>query len=141
MPDVVYKEESYRIVGACFEVYRDKGCGFHESVYQECLEVEFGLQGIPAIPKPRLEIEYKGHLLAQRFEPDFVCFGAIVVELKALPHLVEEHSAQVMNYLKATGFKLGILVNFGHFPRLEYLRLVANDRWAAGDSNPPDLRT
>ncbi|MEI9892786.1 MAG: GxxExxY protein [Chthoniobacter sp.] len=141
MSDVLYKDESYRIIGACFEVYKDKGCGYHEPVYQECLGFEFDLQDLPAIAKPRLELEYKGHRLEQKFEPDFVCFGKIIVELKALSHLIDEHSAQLMNYLKATGFKLGLLVNFGHHPRLEYLRIVADDRWSTRDNNPPDLQS
>ncbi len=130
MAEIIYKDESYRIVGACFEVYNDKGCGFHESVYQECLGIEFRLQDISAVAKPKLELEYKGHRLEQRYEPDFICFGKIIVELKALSHLTEEHHAQVMNYLKATGFKLGLLINFGHHPRLEYHRIAAHDKWA-----------
>lgn len=140
MPDVIYKGESYRVMGACFEVYSGKGCGFHGPVYQECLGIEFRLREIPAIGKPRLELDYKGHKLEQRFEPDYVCFGKIVVELKAVSHLTEDHRAQVMNYLKATGFKLGILVNFGHHPRLETLRVVADDRWTDHQTKTtPDL--
>jgi len=140
MSDILYKDESYRIVGACFEVYKDKGCGFHEPVYQECLGIEFRLQGIRALPKPRLELEYKGHKLEQKFEPDYICFDEIVVELKAVSHLNEEHRAQVMNYLKATGFKLGLLVNFGHHPRLESVRVVADDKWSNRGAEPPDLQ-
>ena len=141
MPEIIYKDESYRITGACFEVYKDKGCGFHEPVYQESLGIEFRLQGIPAISKPKLELEYQGHKLEQTFEPDYVCFGKIIVELKAVSHLTEDHQAQVMNYLKATGFKLGILVNFGHHPRIETMRIVADDRWADRDTTPPDLKS
>jgi GxxExxY protein len=140
MSDILYKDESYRIIGACFEVYKDKGCGFHEPVYQECLGIAFRLQGIRALPKPRLELEYKGHKLGQKFEPDYICFGGIVVELKAVSHLNEEHRAQVMNYLKATGFKLGLLVNFGHHPRLESVRVVADDKWSSRGAEPPDLQ-
>lgn len=139
MPEIIYQEESYKLLGACFEVYKEKGCGFHEPVYQECLGIEFRRQQIPAIPKPRLELEYKGEKLEQRFEPDYVTFGKIVVELKALSHLAEEHDAQVMNYLKATRFKLGLLVYFGHYPKLEYRRLVAHDHWDARHSQPPDF--
>ena len=139
MPDLLYKDESYKIVGACFEVYREKGCGFHEPVFQGCRGIEFGLQAIPAITKPRLEVEYKGHRLEQKLEPDFVCFGSIIVELKALSQLAEEHTAQVMNYLKAARMKLGLLVNFGHYPRLEHVRILADDRWNTRDSRPPDL--
>jgi GxxExxY protein len=131
MAEIIYKDESFQIVGACFEVYNDKGCGFHEQVYQECLGIEFRLRGIPASPKQRLQLEYKGHPLEQRYEPDVICFGKIIVELKALSHLTEEHHAQVMNYLKATGFKLGVLINFGHHPRLEYHRIAAHEKWTS----------
>lgn len=139
MEEIIYKEESYKIMGACFEVYKEKSCGFHEPVYHECLSIEFGLQAIPAISKPRLELDYKSRKLEQGFQPDFVCFGKLIVELKALSHLAEEHDAQVMNYLKATGFKLGLLVNFGHHPKLEYRRIVAHDKWIQRDPAPPDL--
>jgi GxxExxY protein len=140
MAEIIVKDKCFQIVGACFEVYNDKGCGFHEPVYQECLAIEFRLRGIPAIPKQRLHLEYKGHTLEQRYEPDFICFGKIIVELKALSHLTEEHHAQVMNHLKATGFKLGLLLNFGHHPRFEYHRIAAHDRWAPPLINH-DLRT
>ena len=139
MPEIIYKEESYQILGACFEVYKDKGCGFHEPVYQECLGIEFRLQNLPAIPKPKLELAYKQQLLEQRYEPDFVCFAKIIVELKALSHLTADHDAQVMNYLKATGMKLGLLVNFGHYPRLEHRRIVAHDSWSSRENEPPDF--
>src|SRR3954466_3396284 len=98
---LLYHEESYRILGACFEVYKEKGCGFNEPLYHECLQIECELQGIPAIHEPGLELEYKGRKLRQRFIPDFLMFGKIVVELKAASRLLDEHKAQVMNYLKA----------------------------------------
>jgi GxxExxY protein len=119
-----YKEESYRIIGACFEVYKEKGCGFLEAVYQECLEMEFGIQEIPFAPQSRLSLSYKGQALQQTYTPDFLCFGKIIVEIKALGNLAGEHRAQVLNYLKATGFKLAFLVNFGHHPKLDYERIV-----------------
>ena len=122
--DLLFKEESYRIVGACFEVYKEKGPGFGENVYQECLELEFLLQAIPFRPKLELCLEYKGKPLVCKFIPDFLCFGEIIVELKAVVELCDEHRAQVHNYLKATGFRLGLLVNFGHHPQLEYERIV-----------------
>ena len=140
MSDIIYSDESYRIIGACFEVYKEKGCGFHEPVYQECLGIEFRLQGIPAVSKPKLELAYKGEKLEQRFEPDYICFGKIIVELKAVSQLTDDHRAQVMNYLKATGFKLGILVNFGHHPRIETMRIVADDKWNDRNTEPPDLK-
>jgi len=122
--ELVYKEESYRIMGACFEVYNEKACGFVEPVYQECLEIELGLQQIPLIPQQELSLFYKGRPLNQKYRPDFICFGTIFVELKAVSELIDEHRAQVHNYLKATGHKLGLLVNFGHYPKLFYERIV-----------------
>ena len=124
MREVVYREESYAIMGACFEVYKEKGPGFLEAVYQECLALEFGLLGIPAVGQPKLELEYKGVRLKQSYEPDFVSHGKIIVELKAVSQLADEHRAQLHNYLKATGHKLGLLVNFGHYQQLEYERIV-----------------
>lgn len=127
MGELLYKEESYRIIGACFEVYKEKGCGFTEAVYQECLQIEFRIQEIPFVAQPLMNLEYKGHCLAQTFRPDFICFGKIVVELKAIERLCDAHRAQTLNYLNASVFDLALLVNFGHFPKLEYER-IANDR-------------
>jgi GxxExxY protein len=122
--EVLFKDESYRIVGACFEVYNELGNGFLEAVYQEALRYELQWRGIPFQEKPQIELSYKGTPLMQTYQPDFLCHGKIVVELKAVKSLADEHRAQVINYLKATRKKLGLLVNFGHHPRLEYERLV-----------------
>jgi GxxExxY protein len=124
MTEIIYKTESYAIMGACFEVYNDKGCGFLEPVYQECLAIEFEYQRIPAIAKPALTLSYRGRLLTQTYNADFVCFEKIIVELKAVSALTDEHRAQLLNYLHATGFELGLLVNFGHYPKLEYERIA-----------------
>ena len=124
MTEIIYKSESYAIIGACFEVYNEKGCGFLEAVYQECLGIEFEYQRIPAIAKPLLALSYRGRSLKQTYEPDYVCFEKIIVELKAVSSLTDEHRAQLLNYLHATGFELGLLVNFGHYPGLEYERIA-----------------
>ena len=124
MTEVLYREESYKIMGACFEVYKQKGCGFTEPVYQECLALEFQLQGIPFISEAVVEMEYKGTKLEQTFRLDFICFGSIVVELKSLSKLADAHRAQVLNYLHANKFRLGLLVNFGHYPKVEYERII-----------------
>ena len=124
MVEVVLKEESYRIVGACFEVYNAMGCGFLEAVYQECLSIEFSNQAIPFKAQIPLELTYKGQVLEQKYVPDFTCFEKVIVEIKALKELSDEHRAQVHNYLKATGYRLGLLVNFGQHPKLEYERIV-----------------
>lgn len=122
--ELYFKEESYRIMGACFEVYKEKGSGFLEGVYQECLEIELGLREVPFRPQTSLDLSYKGRELKQKHVPDFICFGQIILEIKAVSQLHDEHRAQVHNYLKATGFKLGLLVNFGHYPQVEYERIV-----------------
>ncbi len=122
--DVLYKDESYRIMGACFEVYKDKGCGFVEPVYQKCLSLELAMRSIPFEEQVELQLEYKGRSLQQRYKPDFICFDKIIVEVKAVSKLNDEHRAQVHNYLKATGHKLGLLVNFGHYPKVEWERIV-----------------
>jgi GxxExxY protein len=111
-------------MGACFEVYKEKGCGFLEAVFQECLELEFGDQQIPFVSQPKLALTYKGRPLKQTYVPDFVCFDKVIVELKAVSALADEHRAQMHNYLRATGHHLGLLVNFGHFPKVEYERIA-----------------
>ncbi len=128
MSELIYKDESYAIIGACFSVYKEKGCGFVEPVYQECLEIEFEFQKIPFIAQECLNIHYRGRKLQQFYKPDFICFGKIIVEIKAVNTVAKEHHAQVMNYLKATGYHLGLLVNFGHFPKLEYHRIAWSDK-------------
>ncbi len=122
--DLLYKDECYKIIGACFEVYNNKGCGFLEPVYQECLQIEFDYQGIPYEAQKELFISYRDHRLRQMYKADFVCYGNIIVEIKAVSKLVDEHRGQVINYLNAAGVKLGLLVNFGHYPQLEWERVI-----------------
>ena len=139
MSEILFKEESYKIVGACFEVYREKGCGFHEPVYQECMEIELGLQQVPFVAQQPLSLQYKGRTLQTKYVPDFLCYEQIVLELKAVTEITDEHSAQVINYLKATGLRLGILVNFGHYPKAQIERIVAGQGrfdWRTNQSIP-----
>ena len=126
MADLLFKDESYAIMGACFEVYKDKGCGFVEPVYQECLEIELLHRGIPFVAQHELDLFYRDVRLSHSYKPDFICYDKIIVEIKAARMLAAENRAQVMNYLKATGFELGLLINFGHFPLLESERIVAS---------------
>ena len=121
---VVFREESYAIQGAVFEVYREMGCGFLEAVYQECMEKELQRRGVQFRSRPELQLQYKGETLAQTYMPDLICHDRIVVELKAVKTLAPEHEAQILNYLKATGFKLGLLVNFGSYPTATVRRFV-----------------
>ena len=121
---ILFKEESYKIVGACFEVYKEIGSGFLEAVYQECLAMEFRDRGIPFVEQPKLKLTYKTQQMKQVYQPDFVCFDQIIVEIKAVKTLTDEHRAQTINYLKATHNPLGLLINFGHYPKIEHERYL-----------------
>lgn len=96
-------------------------------MYQECLQIELSLQNIPFVAQPQLRLEYKGNSLSQHFRPDFICYGKIIVEIKALEKLANVHRAQTLNYLNATGCELALLINFGGYPKLEYERLVNSE--------------
>ena len=122
--NILFKEECYQIQGAVFDVYREMGCGFLEAVYQECLNRELTTRGIPFVAQPELALNYKGEPLKQTYKPDFICYEKIIVELKAVKEIAPEHKAQVINYLKATGMKLGLLVNFGHYPKAQVERII-----------------
>jgi GxxExxY protein len=124
MTELLFKEECYQIMGACFEVYKELGCGFVESVYQESLEIEMTLQNLPFRPQEQLKLTYKATPLKQFFVPDFVCFGKIILEIKAVTTLNDDFRAKVHNYLKATGYQLGLLVNFGHYPQVQWERII-----------------
>ena len=123
-PELILKDECYQVMGACFEVYKDKGCGFLEAVYQECLELELQDRAVPFVAQPELALGYKGRPLKQTYRPDLICYGGVLVELKAVSALADEHRAQVINYLHATGLRVGLLVNFGHHPKVEWERIV-----------------
>src|ERR1700733_12834485 len=111
MAEIIYKDEAFAIMGACFEVYNEMGCGFLEAVYQECLEIEFELRGIPFKPQADLLLTYKGRTLKTFYVPDFICLDKIIIEIKAVSELTNEHRSQLHNYLKGTGHRLGLLVN------------------------------
>lgn len=113
MATIILKDESYRLVGICMEVHRELGMGFKEAVYKDALEVEFKIQGIPYIKEKQYKIEYKGIILPHRYDADFVIFGNIILEVKATPYIVDGFVIQTINYLKASGIKLGIIANFG----------------------------
>ena len=124
MEEYLHKDKTYKIIGAAIEVYNEKGCGFLEPVYQECLEIEFDLQNMPFAAQKPIKLTYKGRPIKKTYEPDFICIDNIIVEIKAVSKLADEHRAQVINYLNATGFQVALLINFGHYPKLEYERLV-----------------
>lgn len=121
---ILFKDEVYAIQGAIFEVYREMGCGFLEAVYHECLERELRLRSIPFVSQKELNLAYKGQPLEQRYRPDLICFNKIIVELKAASELTNEHKAQLFNYLKASNLRLGLLVNFGHYPKAQIERII-----------------
>ncbi|MGH7972499.1 MAG: GxxExxY protein, partial [Limisphaerales bacterium] len=116
MSKLFLEQETHRILGACFEVYKEKGCGFVEPVYQECLEIELGSQGVDFAAQEAIRLSYKGRPLRQTYRADFLCFGKVIVEIKAVTALTDEHRAQVLNCLRATGIKVGLLINFSHYP-------------------------
>ncbi|MDQ7050393.1 MAG: GxxExxY protein [Enterobacterales bacterium] len=109
---ILFKDECYQIQGAIFDVYREMGCGFLEAVYQECLEKELTARGIPFVSQPELNLLYKGKNLTQKYRPDIICYNQIIIELKAVKKISPIHKAQLMNYLKVTKLKLGLLINF-----------------------------
>jgi GxxExxY protein len=122
--DLLFREEVFAIVGAAIDVHRHLGPGFLEPVYQETLGIEFANRGIPFESQRILQIIYKGRPLTKTYIADFVCYGQIIVEIKALPKLTEAEEAQLLNYLKATGLRLGLLINFGSIGKLEWKRLI-----------------
>ena len=124
MNDLIYADEVYAIQGAVFEVYKTLGSGFLESVYQEALEMELAARGIPYKAQPEIVVSYKGTQLRQTYRADIICFDSIILELKAVKQLLPEHSAQLYNYLRATDMKLGLLVNFSHYPGVEIKRIA-----------------
>ena len=121
---ILFREESYAIQGAIFDVYREMGCGFLESVCQECLEKELSKRAILFEVRKELQLSYKGEPLRQIFKPDLICYGKIIIELKAVRELAPGHAAQVLNYLKATGMTLGLLVNFCSHPKVTIKRFA-----------------
>ncbi len=122
--EILFKEESYSVMGACFEVRNEMGSGFLEEVYHEAIIREMGMRGISFLSKPKMPIYFKGFLLTRKYEPDFVVYEKIILELKAVKCLASEHRAQVHNYLKASKLRLGLLVNFGNPAELEYERII-----------------
>jgi len=119
----LYKDECYRIIGACMAVHRELGHGFLEPVYQEALAIELDYQGIPFVREQELNIKYRGIELNKIYKADFVCYNGIIVELKAISELSNDHIAQLINYLKATNLKVGLMINFGT-SSLQHKRLV-----------------
>lgn len=121
------KEEGYKLMGAAFEVYNQLGYGMAEEIYQQSLEIELGLRGIPFVSKDELVVYYKSRPLQTKYKPDLFVYGAIVVELKAVSDLVSDHEAQLFNYLRIARKHVGYLLNFGQRGELEWKRLIVTD--------------
>ena len=121
--DLMFENETFAIRGAIYEVYKTLGAGFLEGVYQEALELELSERRIPYKAQSEITIAYKGSQLRQTYRADIVCYDKVIVELKAAKQLLPEHHAQLHNYLRATGMKLGLLVNFCHYPGVEIQRI------------------
>lgn len=122
--ELIFEDETYAIRGAIYEVYKTLGAGFLEGVYQEALELELAARGIPFKAQPEITVFYKGTRLRQAYRADIVCFDKIILELKAVRQLMPEHVAQLQNYLKATGMKLGLLINFANPEGVEIRRIA-----------------
>lgn len=124
MSQLIYKDEVYTIIGAAMEVHAILGTGFLEPVYQEAMEIECASRRIPFVSQQILQVRYKQNILKKEYIADMVCFEKIIVEFKALDSLAGRESSQVINYLKATGYKVGVLINFGSDTKLEWKRFV-----------------
>jgi GxxExxY protein len=124
MPELLLKDEVYAIVGAAIEVYNEMGSGFLEAVYQETMELELKARGIPFEPQKELCIYYKSTCLNKKYIADLVCFGSVLVELKVMREIGSGEEAQLLNYLNATGLRVGIIINFGDPGRLDWKRMV-----------------
>lgn len=123
--DLIYKHETYQIIGAAMKVHRELGPGFTEKVYQEALAIEMKDQGIPFAREATLHASYKGTTLEGTFVPDFICYDKIIVELKAAKELTDVHRSQAINYAKVAGYKLSLLLNFGEIS-------LAHERFPVG---------
>jgi GxxExxY protein len=124
MPELILKDEVYQVIGAALDVYYRLGCGFLEPVYQEAMQIELGSRAIPFEAQHKLTIQYKGQVLKKEYIADLICFGQIIAELKVCPGLTNREVAQIINYMKATGMHVGLLINFGSPVKLEWKRYV-----------------
>ena len=122
--EVFFKDECYKNNGCIYEVNRKLGTGFLEAVYQEALEIELARENIPFVSQQELRILYDGIPLSHKYVADLICYDKIIIELKAVSRIIDQHKAQLLNYLAVTGYKLGLLVNFNAYPKAEIIRMV-----------------
>ena len=123
MTEILFKTESYKIIGACYQVHKKLGSGFLESIYNEALAMEFRKADIPFEQEKKLQVFYEGLPMKKFFKADFVCYESIIIELKATKFTIDADIKQTLNNIKATQFKLGLLINFGT-PSLTYKRIL-----------------
>jgi len=123
MEEYILKDECYKIIGACMEVHTELGSGFLEAVYEEAIKIEFDEREIPFVSEIKMDVYYKGEKLNKFYQADFICYDQIIVEIKAIENLADTHIAQILNYLKATGHRVGLLINFGT-KKLQYKRVI-----------------
>jgi GxxExxY protein len=124
MTELLYKTEVFEIIGAAIEVHKELGHGFLEAVYQEAIQIEMARREIPFDSQKSLRIRYKDQILKKEYLADLICYGKIITEIKALDELSGKEEAQILNYLKATGLRVGLLVNFGSVRKLEWKRFI-----------------
>jgi len=124
MTELLYKAEVFEIIGAAIEVHKELGHGFLEAVYQEAIQIEMTQRNIPFDAQKSLRIRYKDQTLKKEYSADFICYGKIITEIKALDGLSGKEEAQILNYLKATGLRVGLLINFGSVGKLEWKRFI-----------------
>jgi GxxExxY protein len=124
MDELICKDEVFQIIGAAIEVHKELGNGFLEAVYQEAFEFELALRNIPYVSQQPLLIRYKDHVLKKEYITDLICYNSIIVELKAVQKMTGIEESQLLNYLKTTGTKVGLLINFGSYGKLEWKRMV-----------------
>jgi len=122
--EIIYQNECYEIYGCIYTVYNKLGTGFLEAVYQEALEIELSRNNIPFVSQQQMEILYDGIPLTNKYIADLVCYEKIIIELKSVTNINNQHKAQLMNYMTATDYKLGLLVNFNYYPKVEIIRVV-----------------
>jgi GxxExxY protein len=136
--EMLLKDEVYRVMGAAFAAMKELGSGYLEAVYHESMGLEFKLQEIPFEPEKLINIKYKGIILKKFYIADFVCFGKLLVELKVQECLTGRDMAQVLNYLKATGIEVGVLINFGPHNKVEWKRIVRTQTIRDFQYNDPE---
>jgi GxxExxY protein len=123
MSKLIFEEETFKIIGICMEIHRVLGVGFKEPIYKDAMSIEFAKQLVPFERERKFNVEYKGIILPHKFFADFVVYASIILEIKSAPLIIDRFLAQTINYLKASGMRLGLIINFGQ-PSLTWQRVI-----------------